>query len=285
MSCFLHKLCCFTGNKGIGLAICEKLIKDYTDTFVYLGSRDIARGQEAIASIVAKIGGTSASRLELVVVDVGDDASVSAAASDLTSNIGVDSLYGIVNNAGIGFGNTLEDLMNVNIFGVQRVVNAFLPLLKKTDDPLTTGRIVNVSSASGAMFITKLREAGVDYSALTSAATWPEVEAFASEVKNLATIGDSEAYGLSKACLNIYTIQLAKAHPEFIINSCTPGFINTDLTKGFGATNTPEMGTPSTLHCLFSPDAGTGRYYGSDAKRSPIDRYRGPGEAPYEPVE
>eukprot|EP00428_Durinskia_dybowskii_P067894 CAMPEP_0170364806 /NCGR_PEP_ID=MMETSP0117_2-20130122/5574_1 /TAXON_ID=400756 /ORGANISM="Durinskia baltica, Strain CSIRO CS-38" /LENGTH=282 /DNA_ID=CAMNT_0010619339 /DNA_START=90 /DNA_END=938 /DNA_ORIENTATION=+ len=272
------------GNKGIGQAICEKLIKEYPDTFVYLGSRDASRGEEAIASIVSNIGGSSASRLELVVIDVGDDASVSTAASELTSKIGANSLYGIVNNAGIGWGNTLEDMMNVNVFGVQRVTNAFLPLLHKSTDPLSTGRIVNIASASGPTFIAKLREQGVDYSALTSATSWSEVEAFFAGIKSSIS-SDGDAYGISKACLNIYTIQFAKAHPEFLINSCTPGFIQTDLTKGFGATNTPEMGTVSTMHCLFAPDAGSGRYYGSDAKRSPIDRYRGPGEAPYEPEE
>ena len=34
--------------------------------------------------------------------------------------------------------------------------------------------------------------------------------------------------------------------------------------------------------CLFFTCLGTGRYYGSDAVRSPMDRYRSPGAPPYE---
>ena len=43
-----------------------------------------------------------------------------------------------------------------------------------------------------------------------------------------------------QACVNAYTQWLAKQHPKLVINSCTPGFIATDITKGMGATNPPE---------------------------------------------
>ncbi len=36
------------------------------------------------------------------------------------------------------------------------------------------------------------------------------------------------------------------------------------------------------LHILFGDDVAHGWYYGSDAVRSPLDIYRGPGDAPYE---
>lgn len=49
----------------------------------------------------------------------------------------------------------------------------------------------------------------------------------------------SNAYGFSKACVNLYTLQMAKANPDVVITSCTPGFIDTDLTAGMGATGTP----------------------------------------------
>ena len=43
----------------------------------------------------------------------------------------------------------------------------------------------------------------------------------------------------------------------------------------------PEKGTVAPLFCLFG-DVTPGWYYGSDAVRSPIDRYRGPGDPPFE---
>jgi len=101
---------------------------------------------------------------------------------------------------------------------------------------------------------------------------------------------------LLQASLNVYTQQVARKHDgRLFVNSCSPGYIATDLTKGMGATNPPEKGTVAPLALLFSalpPGAatseptvksgGSGRYYGSDAVRSPLNRYRGPGDPPYE---
>ena len=43
----------------------------------------------------------------------------------------------------------------------------------------------------------------------------------------------------------------------------------------------PEFGTLSTLFLLLGNPQGSGDYYGSDAKRSPLDRYRAPGSPEY----
>ena len=45
---------------------------------------------------------------------------------------------------------------------------------------------------------------------------------------------------------------------------------------------TPDQGTLAPMHLLFGELEGNGRYYGSDAKRSPLDRYRKPGSPPFE---
>ncbi len=58
----------------------------------------------------------------------------------------------------------------------------------------------------------------------------------------------------------------------------------TDLTRGMGATKTPEQSQchVAPLFLLFGDDVpSTGWYFGSDAVRSPLDRYRGPGDPPY----
>ena len=92
---------------------------------------------------------------------------------------------------------------------------------------------------------------------------------------------NNQVYGFSKACLNVLTRDFADQHPSLRINACTPGFIMTDMTADMGATNPPEMGTIAPLHCLFGEDVGSGNYFGSDGVRSPLDRYRGPGDPPY----
>ena len=49
------------------------------------------------------------------------------------------------------------------------------------------------------------------------------------------------AYGLSKASLHVLTMQLQKKHPSLHINTCSPGYVLTDLTAGMGASKTPAQ--------------------------------------------
>ena len=104
-------------------------------------------------------------------------------------------------------------------------------------------------------------------------------------------LGDGNAYGLSKACANSYTMLLAREHPSLRINACTPGFIETDMTRHYATAQRkspaelgmkpPSAGARAPMFLLFGDPQGNGRYYGSDAQRSPLDRYRAPGDPPY----
>jgi NAD(P)-dependent dehydrogenase (short-subunit alcohol dehydrogenase family) len=266
----LKKVLVTGANKGIGKAICIKLLTDYSDVSVLLGSRDAERGLAAVDSIVNELGESFRERIELLVIDVSKDESVIVAASKVSG-----PLYGIVNNAGVGFGVSFEDTMQTNLYGVKRVCDAFIPLLDQNN-----GRIVNIASASGPNFVSKQSKSLKKFFT-DSNITWEQLDSLINEMCRNGS--DDDAYGFSKACLNLYTIQLAKAHPHLIVNSCTPGYILTDLTAGMGATNPPIKGTVAPLHCLFSVDIGSGKYFGSDALRSPLDRYRAPGDPPFNP--
>ncbi len=83
---------------------------------------------------------------------------------------------------------------------------------------------------------------------------------------------------MSKATMHMYTAFLACIYPNLKISAVSPGFIDTAMTKGFGATLKPEEGTVSIKHCLFNTLNGNGWYYGSDALRSPLNYLRNPGE-------
>ena len=104
-------------------------------------------------------------------------------------------------------------------------------------------------------------------------------------------LGDGSPYGLSKACTNTYTMILARERPTLGVNACTPGFIETDMTRHYARSQskspaalgmkTPADGAKTPLHLLFGTLEGSGHFYGSDAKRSPLDRYRAPGSPEY----
>ena len=110
-------------------------------------------------------------------------------------------------------------------------------------------------------------------------------------VVSSSAYADGSAYGLSKACANTYTAIVAREQPGLLVNACTPGFIATDMTRPYAESEgkapaalgmkTPAEGAKAPLHLLFGAVQGSGHYYGSDAKRSPLDRYRAPGSPEY----
>jgi len=265
-------------NKGIGLAIVEAILSEHADTFVYLGARDVERGREAAAKLAREHAGWEA-RVEVLALDVSDERSVTEASER------VSELYAIVNNAGIGTGSgDLKAMLETNTLGMHRVCEAFLPRLDAKE-----GRVVNVTSASGPMFVATLSPDEQRFF-LDEQMTWPRLRAFIDECIAKGRHADA-AYGVSKACGNTYTLLLAREHPNLRVNACTPGFIATDMTRPYaeGAGKSPaELGMKSPadgarapMHLLFGELEGNGHYYGSDAKRSPLDRYRAPGSPAY----
>ncbi|GMH84123.1 hypothetical protein TL16_g09822 [Triparma laevis f. inornata] len=169
-------------NKGIGRAICSKILSEGpSDVSVLLCSRDLSRGK-------ASAEGMDPSRVTVLELDVSSDSSVATAASTV-KNMNCD-LIGIVNNAGIGFGHTIEETLDVNFWGTKRVCDNFIPLLSEN------GRVCNIASASGPNFVAKLSP--VDQGFWVGDTSWEELETRIKEVTP-QTDYDNTAYGLSKA--------------------------------------------------------------------------------------
>ena len=179
------------------------------------------------------------------------------------------------------------------MFGVSAgFCKAFIPLLVPQK-----GRIVNVTSAAGTNFV-EVADDETRKLLTNPNVLWESIVEFmnqciAEEKKSdttTSTIGN--AYGLSKACANALTLILARQHPGLTINACTPGFIETDLTRPFAVSQrkkpeemgmkTSELGSSSIAFLMMDEIPGSGMYFGSDCLRSPLDRYRSPGAPPYE---
>ncbi|GAA0513217.1 dehydrogenase [Paractinoplanes deccanensis] len=169
---------------------------------------------QAIAAALTAQGMTvvAATRADL---DVTDDASVGRAAADVTNRYG--RLDVLVNNAGISGGQAgqspgavdlavVRAVYETNLFGVLRVTEAFLPLLRRSPDP----RIINISSGTASLH-------------------WNTDPAHA-----FAAGGTPVAYPTSKAALNMLTVQYAKALPDFSVNAVAPGACGTDFAKDLG---------------------------------------------------
>jgi NAD(P)-dependent dehydrogenase (short-subunit alcohol dehydrogenase family) len=95
-------------------------------------------------------------RIEPLRIDVTDQASVDAAAAQVGEAAGNVGLAALVNNAGVAVAGPLEFVdianfqrqMDVNVTGVLRATQAFLPLIRQA-----RGRIVNISSIGGRVAI------------------------------------------------------------------------------------------------------------------------------------
>ncbi|MGV9294885.1 SDR family oxidoreductase [Amycolatopsis sp. NPDC003676] len=208
-------------NKGIGLAIAHGL--GSIGFTVAVGARDETNREKAVEELRA--AGVDAFGITL---DVTSEDSVAAAAK------AVERLDVLVNNAGISgqIDGGVQDpttldldvvraVLDTNVFGVVRVTNAMLPLLRKAESP----RIVNMSSNMGSL---QLRTGPV-----------------------LA------AYAPSKTMLNSITVQYARtlADTNVIVNAACPGYVATDF-NGYAGTRTPEQGAAIAVKLATLPDDG-----------------------------
>lgn len=221
-------------NKGIGFETAKQLLEN--GFHVYLGSRNLEKGLEAVDSL--KNNGLT--EVEAIEIDVTDDSSVQKARTEIGQR--TDILDVLINNAGISGiqQNTLNSgidnfktVYETNVYGVIRVTTAFMDLLKKSDEP----RIVNVSSNMGSL-------------TLQSDPAYP-----AYDYKSLA------AYSSSKSAMNMFTIHLAYElrDTNFKVNAVCPGYTKTDFTSHHGG-EVEEAGRRIVRYALLDRNGVTGKF-------------------------
>ena len=217
-------------NKGLGYEAARQLIA--AGHTVYAGARDPELGRPAAGRLGARF----------VQLDVTDDASVAAAAKVIEADGGLDVL---VNNAGVE-GRTpdnvvvgaadetaahMQALFGTNVFGVVRMLHAFLPLLQRSAAPV----VVNLSSGLSKTADLANPDGPVHF--------YPGV-----------------AYPASKTAVNTITVQYAKAFPGVRINAVDPGYTATDL-NGRTGTQTVEEGSAIIVRMAqVGPDGPTGTF-------------------------
>ncbi len=222
-------------NKGIGLETARQFgARGFT---VLAGAREPERGLAAERELRAD--GVDA---RFVPLDVTLDESVLAAAGWIEREYG--RLDILVNNAGIARGNpagetdlaVMQEVYEVNVFGVIRVTNAMLPLLRRSP----AARIVNVSSEVGSI----------------ASQTDP--------ASPLAQMPASLAYPSSKAALNMITAMYAKELRDtpIKVNAANPGYTKTDLNRNSGFRSVTEGAEASVYLATLPADGPSGILWG-----------------------
>lgn len=136
-----------------------------------------------------------------------------------------------------------------NYYSTLEACHVFRPLIKDG------GRIVNLASTAGALskYSSEIRDRFLASKTEGDVTQLMKDFAAAVEAGKQEEMGwPSAAYAVSKAGLIGATMALAAAEKEkggkVLINSCCPGYVNTDMTRGNG-TRTPDEGahTPVML--------------------------------------
>lgn len=141
----------------------------------------------------------------------------------------------------------MEATLGCNYYSTLEASHTFLPLIKPR------GRLINVASIVGKLnkYSDEIRDRFL--ASKTEADVTAIMKDFASAVeagKEKEVGFPSAAYVVSKAGLIGATRALALAEKEkgssVLINSCCPGYVNTDMTKGRGI-KTPDEGAQTPV--------------------------------------
>ena len=222
-------------NKSIGFETARQLLaKGY---YIYLGSRDIKNGDEA----VTKLKGEGFGNIQAIQIDISNPESIEAASNQITE------LDVLINNAGISGGfpqsavtiapAVIREVFDTNFFGTINVTQAFLDTLKKSEEP----RIVNVTSGLASL-------------TLHSDPDWKYYQ-----VK-------SAAYGTSKTALNAYTVVLAYELKDtaFKLNVVDPGYTATDFNHHNGPGTVEDAAKIIVKYATIDADGPTGKFFSND---------------------
>ncbi|MCC7027369.1 MAG: SDR family oxidoreductase [Saprospiraceae bacterium] len=226
-------------NKSIGFEVARQIAQK--GIYVYLGCRNLERGIEALNKLKAE----GLNNVEVIQLDITNDESVKNARAEIGKKTQVLDI--LINNAGI-FGGYPQQALNTtidqfkatydsNVYGVVRVTQAFIDLLKLSTEP----RIVNVSSSQGS--ITLHSDPSYKYYDYKAA-----------------------AYLSSKAAMNMYTVVLAYElrDSNFKVNSVCPGYTKTDFNGHRGPGTVEDAGKRIIKYALIDKDGPTGKFFSEE---------------------
>lgn len=226
-------------NKSIGFEVARQLAQK--GIYVYLGSRNLENGLEA----VNKLNAEGLNNVEAIQLDITNNESVKNARTEIGKKS--KTLDILINNAGIYGGYPQEALnataeqfkstFDANVFGVVRVTQAFIDLLKNSDEP----RIVNVSSSQGSI-------------TLHSDPTYKYYDY------------KGAVYLSSKSAMNMYTVVLAyeMKNTNFKVNAICPGYTKTDFNGHRGHGTVEDAGKRIIKYALIDKDGPTGKFFSEE---------------------
>lgn len=259
------------GNKGVGLAIVRGLCKK-AKGYVILAARNEELGLAAVETLEKE-----GLQCHFEQLDICSAESISKFKERVEKKYGGIDL--LVSNAGIAYkvASTAPNLeksqvtLATNYFGTINTIQALLPLIR------TNGKIVNVSSfvgkATGCLgpdVNHPVRKRYVDPNQTVEGVTQLVNEyLLAVEKDDYSVWPQDKAYSLSKLSLSSFTAALARSLSKdprnMRVNSCCPGYVDTDMTSHKGHL-TPDEGAETPLFvCDLNDSSLDGAFFSKKA--------------------
>jgi len=212
-------------SSGFGRLTAETLSK--SGHKVFAGFRSVEGARKQIAD------GLKAKNIEVLKVDVTDQAGVDKAIVQLLEKSG-NKLDVVVNNAGMASAGLSEgftaeqarDLFEVNVFGVQRVMRATLPVLRAK----RAGLVINVGSILGRV-------------------TLPFFGLYGASKYAVEAMTDSYRYELSQLGVDVVLVQPSAYPTNMYAAAQKPA--NGELVKSYGETGEVPGKILKTFMTLF----------------------------------
>ncbi|KAG9254984.1 uncharacterized protein F5Z01DRAFT_63639 [Emericellopsis atlantica] len=214
-------------SRGLGLAMVQALVSQPANqvTKIFAAYRTKTDG-------ITELSSSHNGRVVPVRMDVTSPDEIRAAVTEVERALEGQPLDVLINNAGaapttpggIVEMNDLTATLDLNLVGVQRVTQSFMPLLEKS----AVKKIVNISSTMGCF----------------------AYQEYLAQVK-------TPAYKVSKAALNMLTLLWAQEYgPKgYVIAGLSPGYVKTDLS-GDAADLEVSEAIPAIMKAIegMSPD-------------------------------
>lgn len=228
-------------NRGIGFETAKQLLEQGFKVFI--GSRNLQDGTAA----EQQLKNEGFENVKAIQIDITSEESVQKAKEDIAKHTA--ALDILINNAGINGGSepytvleaNSEEYLNAfqtNMVGTARVTRHFLDFLRKSEAP----RIVNVSTSVGSL-------------SLQSDPAWLAYH-----------FGKYGVYAISKAALNMYTVNLdyELRDTPFKVNAVCPGLTATDFTA-FNGGEVSVAAKRIIKYALIGENGPSGKFFSEES--------------------
>ena len=247
------------GNKGIGYAILEQLLKQNSTFEFIMATRSSSNGENALQNLCKSVPDAD-KRVKIELLDVSNPQSIDQFVSNISKGVG--KIDALINNAGMAYKgdefniDVVKNTFQTNFYGTVLLTEKMLEFINDE------GKIIIVGSSAGKFRIlnsNKLKEV-FEKPNLSREELFGLAANFHNSVADDTYIQKGfpkQSYAMSKLCINLYTMKVLTQMEEvkkknIQVYTCCPGWCRTDMA-GPKASKSAEEGAETPAYLIDLP--------------------------------